>query len=210
MHEITKEIRKFLWQGGKPNGLKKFHLVNWDIVCSPKNCGGVGIRDLTMMNLALGAKILWIIVCRKKSQWKEILRKKYMKGASKRCVDEFPLTRNGYPIWNLCKKAIHIIKITYTRSSKTINGLGFGMTVWGLSLRQIILDAFAELKQWLYHLNINTLFDLSTWKNNGRWGGWKYLDVPEHLKFDLNALHSLLHGSAHAHCQLSNGKEWGK
>ena len=88
MQEITKEIRKFLWQGGKSNGSKQFHLVNWDIVCSPKKCGGARIRDMTMMNLILGAKNLWRIVSREKDWWKEILRKKYMKGVRKTCVDE--------------------------------------------------------------------------------------------------------------------------
>ena len=75
MQEITKEIRKFLWQGGKPNGSKKFHLVNWNIVCSPKNCGGARIRDPTAMNLALGVKILLIIISGERAWWKEILRK---------------------------------------------------------------------------------------------------------------------------------------
>jgi hypothetical protein len=32
---MAQEIRKFLWQGGKSNS-KKFHMVNWNIVCSPK------------------------------------------------------------------------------------------------------------------------------------------------------------------------------
>ena len=62
MREITKEIRKFLWQGGKSNGSKKIHLINWDVVCSSKNCGATRIRDTTRMNLALGAKILWRII----------------------------------------------------------------------------------------------------------------------------------------------------
>ena len=92
------EIRKFIWQGGKSNGTKKFHLVNWDVVCSPKNCGGIGIRDPARMNLALGAKILWRIVSCEKGWWKEILWKKYIKGARKRCVDEYPLTWKGFPI----------------------------------------------------------------------------------------------------------------
>ena len=80
------------------------------MVCIPKICGGLGIRHPARMNLALGAKILWRIVSGEKGWWKEILRKKYMKGARKRCVVELPLTRNGSPIWILCKKAAYIIK----------------------------------------------------------------------------------------------------
>ena len=57
MKYITREIKRFLWQGGNQNQ-SKFHLVNWNIVCTPKDCGGAGIRDSSKMNLALGAKIL--------------------------------------------------------------------------------------------------------------------------------------------------------
>ena len=70
MQEITKELKKFLWQGGKSNGKKKFHLVSWEVVCNPKNCGGTGIRDPTRMNLALEAKIIWRIVTGEKGRWK--------------------------------------------------------------------------------------------------------------------------------------------
>ena len=50
------------------------------------------------MNRALGAKIMWRIISGEKGWWKEILRKKYMKGERKRCVDEYPLTWKGSPI----------------------------------------------------------------------------------------------------------------
>ena len=83
---------------GKSNGTKIFHLVNWDVVCGQKIFGRTGIRDPTRMNLALGAKILRRIMSGDKGWWKEILRKKYMKGARKRCVDEYPLTWKGSPI----------------------------------------------------------------------------------------------------------------
>ena len=62
------------------------------------------------MNLALGAKILWRIVSSEKGWWKEVLRKMYRKGARKICVDAYPLTGKGSPIWSLFKKAAHIIK----------------------------------------------------------------------------------------------------
>ena len=57
INNICKEIRKFLWQGGKVQ-TKKFHLVKWDIVKRTKNKGGLGIRDPEQMNKALGAKLI--------------------------------------------------------------------------------------------------------------------------------------------------------
>ena len=80
------------------------------MVCNPKICGGTGIRDPTRMNLALGAKILWRIVSGENGWWKQILRKKYMKEARKRCMDDLPLTGKGSTIWILCKKVTFIIK----------------------------------------------------------------------------------------------------
>ena len=210
MQEITKEIRKFLWKGGKSNGSKKFHLVNWDIVCSPKNCEGAGIRDPTLMNLTLRAKILWRIVSGEKAWWKEILGKRYMKGTRKICFDEFPLTGNGSPIWNLCEKAVHIIK----KNLLWISINGKQIRIWSDNLGPISptnhLVSFAELKQWLDHLNISTLFYLSSWNNSGIWVGWKELEIPKHLIFDFTSLLSLLQGSVPIHCHLSDGRGWGK
>ena len=52
-------MHNFLWQGGMANNKKKFNLVAWDVLCSPKHFGGVGIKDPHDMNLALGEKIMW-------------------------------------------------------------------------------------------------------------------------------------------------------
>jgi hypothetical protein len=40
LKDTTQLIHKFLWQGGNSN-TKKFHLVNWNIVTSPKYSGGL-------------------------------------------------------------------------------------------------------------------------------------------------------------------------
>jgi hypothetical protein len=59
--EISHQIQKFLWEGGKTS-TKKFHLVNWRIVRAPKMNGGLGIKDPTLVNVALGAKLLWRMI----------------------------------------------------------------------------------------------------------------------------------------------------
>ena len=57
INNICKEIRKFIWQGGKVQ-TKKFHLVKWDTVKRSKNKGGLGIKDPDQMNKATGAKLI--------------------------------------------------------------------------------------------------------------------------------------------------------
>ena len=78
INSICKEIKKKLWQGGKVQ-TKKFHLVKWDMAKRAKNQGGLGIRDPKQMNKALGAKLIWRLVTRRKEWWKKIIRKTYIR-----------------------------------------------------------------------------------------------------------------------------------
>ena len=96
--EIEKEMKHFLWEGGKHNGNKKLHLVNWETVCKQKDRGGVEIKDLAAMNLALGAKIIWNLISGCRAWWKEALRKKYLIGTRDRCLDVIPTHQNGSSI----------------------------------------------------------------------------------------------------------------
>jgi hypothetical protein len=63
--EILKGVIKTLdlyrsrlyWQGDTDN--KKYHLAKWDIMCRPKDQGGLGIIDLEIQNICLVSK--WIV-----------------------------------------------------------------------------------------------------------------------------------------------------
>ncbi|KAH9291381.1 hypothetical protein KI387_043430, partial [Taxus chinensis] len=55
--KIEKVARTFLWQGLSTE--RKFHLANWDLVKLPKKLGGLGILDMAIQNMALGAKLVW-------------------------------------------------------------------------------------------------------------------------------------------------------
>lgn len=46
-----------LWQG--EHNSRKYHLVDWDTVCLPKDQGGLGVLDLRVTNICLLAKWLW-------------------------------------------------------------------------------------------------------------------------------------------------------
>jgi hypothetical protein len=58
---LAQDIQKFLWQGGKSN-TNRLHLANWNLVRSPKYHRGLGIRDPKLVNIALGTKLLCIMV----------------------------------------------------------------------------------------------------------------------------------------------------
>jgi hypothetical protein len=57
--EIDKIRRRFLWHGQKEQTTARYmSLVNWKIVTTPKNMGGLGIMDIQIMNQALLTKII--------------------------------------------------------------------------------------------------------------------------------------------------------
>ena len=66
----------FLWGGG--NLEKKFHLVSWNTVCSSKEGGGLGTRDLSLVNKALLGKWVWRFAEEESSYWKDVISLKYM------------------------------------------------------------------------------------------------------------------------------------
>jgi hypothetical protein len=47
---------RLLW--GEDQGIEKYHLIRWSVFCSPKENGGLGVKDLGCMNIALLCK--WI------------------------------------------------------------------------------------------------------------------------------------------------------
>jgi hypothetical protein len=65
----------FLWDENENK--KKYHLVNWQKVCMPKDQGGLGVLDLEKMNIALLSKWLWKLF-NEDGIWQQILRKKYL------------------------------------------------------------------------------------------------------------------------------------
>jgi hypothetical protein len=74
--EIAKLIKKFLWQGGKDNN-NTLHVVNWSIVCTPKENERIGIRDPKNINIDLGEKMIWRLITTGKEWWKKEISHKY-------------------------------------------------------------------------------------------------------------------------------------
>ena len=85
--EIPKGVLKKLdqyrsrsfWQGGLDK--KKYRLAKWDILCCPKDQGGLGVIDLKIQNKCLLSK--WIVnLLNREGTWQSLLRNKYLSSKS--------------------------------------------------------------------------------------------------------------------------------
>ncbi|KAL0295882.1 UNVERIFIED_CONTAM: Retrovirus-related Pol polyprotein from type-2 retrotransposable element R2DM, partial [Sesamum calycinum] len=56
---LESKLRKFLWQGSTGKGYAK---VAWDLICKPKEEGGLDFRSIETVNRALMLKHLWRLV----------------------------------------------------------------------------------------------------------------------------------------------------
>ncbi|RVX04946.1 putative ribonuclease H protein [Vitis vinifera] len=72
---LEKIQRDFLWGGGALE--KRPHLVKWAVVCTHKKMGGLGIRNLSILNRALLCKWSWRFAVERDSYWKLIISTKY-------------------------------------------------------------------------------------------------------------------------------------
>ena len=73
--KIVRIQREFLW-GGTEGG-RKISLVSWKVVCQPKEFGGLGVRDVRLVNLCLLAKWRWRLLYGGNALWREVLIERY-------------------------------------------------------------------------------------------------------------------------------------
>ena len=82
---------------------KKPHLVKWEIVCSDKRKGGLGVRNLYNLNRALLGKWSWCFTEKRETLWKQVISRKYEVEEGGWCTRE---VRKGYGVgfWKEIRK----------------------------------------------------------------------------------------------------------
>ena len=87
---------KFLCNG--TNKRRKWALVKWKIVCTPKHQGGLGLRDPKHENVVSGAKLWWRWVTHAQEPWEKMWHIKYDEGWDRRDLIRFSEDTLGYHI----------------------------------------------------------------------------------------------------------------
>lgn len=73
--KVVRIQREFLW-GGTEGG-RKISWVSWKVVCQPKEVGGLGVRDVSLVNLSLLAKWKWRLLQGDNALWRGVLEERY-------------------------------------------------------------------------------------------------------------------------------------
>jgi hypothetical protein len=207
--EMSRIIRRFLWEGGKTDN-KKFHLISWDKIKQPRENGGLSIRDPMLVNLSMGAKILWNLVSGKNDWWKQAIKKKYLLGDRLRCLDQINSLSRGSPVGKLLSASIPLIQKQLTwipgNGRKILikeDSIMGKQPLWThMNLRPLII--------WLDRQGKKCIADISSWNmETGDWIGWNLTNTPTNLQEAAKQLQNLLKGCAPIHINSKDKRGWG-
>ncbi|CAN1165271.1 Putative ribonuclease H protein At1g65750, partial [Linum perenne] len=112
-NQIDKKIRDFIW--GSFNGEWRIHPVNWEMVCSPRDQGGLGLRSARELNYAFLMKLMRGILKKPKELWVEVLTTKYLKQSNEGLIPR------KSKIWSSCWRGLNETWPTF------ISGLSWGI-----------------------------------------------------------------------------------
>jgi hypothetical protein len=73
--EVVKIQRKFFWGGLVQS--RRMCWIKWLAICKPKKEGGLGIKDLRLMNCSLLAKWRWKLLTVSNEWWKNVISARY-------------------------------------------------------------------------------------------------------------------------------------
>jgi hypothetical protein len=138
--EVVKIQRTFLWGGLSKKS--RMCWVKWSDICRPKKEGGLGIRDIRVMNLSLLAKWWWKLLLGENEIWKSVVVARYVDGVVGNINLDVKILRHDISSWwrNICR--LDVGTRWFNNAVKKIVGNGrtirFWRDVWvaGLSLEE--------------------------------------------------------------------------
>jgi hypothetical protein len=100
--------RGFLWGSSTTN--RKWALIKWATVCTPKDKGGIGLRDPKHSNSIMSAKIWWQWVTNPEKPWVKLWTAKYANNRPPEELIRFTPNVKGSLMWNATKQHYQLIQ----------------------------------------------------------------------------------------------------
>ena len=100
--EIRNLQRKFIWGGDDYH--RKWSLINWKMVFTPKNVGGLGLRDPLDSNKVMRVKIWWKCIAYEDEPWAKLWHTKFSHQWPKETLIRFDENPPGSSIWKVAQE----------------------------------------------------------------------------------------------------------
>uniref|UniRef100_A0A803QLX3 Reverse transcriptase domain-containing protein n=1 Tax=Cannabis sativa TaxID=3483 RepID=A0A803QLX3_CANSA len=94
-NELDRILARFWWIGNSDKN-RYCALKSWNDLCQPKVCGGLGFRRMADMNVALLAKLFWMVLKGEDKLWVHLLRDKYCRILSPWNVEKKDMDSRGW------------------------------------------------------------------------------------------------------------------
>jgi hypothetical protein len=111
---------RFFWQSDGHK--KKYRLTKWDIICRPKDQGGLGVEVLELKNKSLLSKWLFKLI-NEQGVWQELLQNKYLKDKT---ISQVTAKPTDSPFW----KGLMGVKDDFFMRGSMVVGNGQNTRFW--------------------------------------------------------------------------------
>lgn len=110
---------RFFWQSDGHK--RKYRQTKWDVICRPKDQGGLGVEVLHLKNISLLSK--WLYKLMNEGVWEEIIQNKYLKTKTLSQVTAKP---TDSPFW----KGLMNVKDEFFKRGSLVVGNGQNTRFW--------------------------------------------------------------------------------
>ncbi|XP_012847426.1 PREDICTED: uncharacterized protein LOC105967373 [Erythranthe guttata] len=182
IEEMEKHMAKFWWENTKGKGI---HWAKWQDMCSSKDFGGLGFRDLNAFNTALLAKQVWRLMVSPHSLLGRIYKARYYPLSN---ILDSSLGSNPSYTWRSICGAIDLLK----KGTRWRIGNGDKVQIWGDRWlpRGSTFKPFTPRGQWPSDMKVSSLIDSVT----GQWDPHILSQI--FVEEDINCILSIPLGSS--------------
>jgi hypothetical protein len=160
-------IFKNFWWGFHPKKVRNLSMKAWDSLCLPKSVGGLGLRRMKDVNLALVSKLGWKLHTKASSLWTAQLQGKHLKTRS--FLSPSSLSSSSSWLWKGILKSKNLISKGACNRIHSLSSLPILSSPWIPTLPDFIPTPSALLRLHLPNLLVSDLFCYDPFSSSFSW-----------------------------------------